>query len=80
MLYNNIIIFAIEISLVFFFFVWIRVTLPRYRYDQLMHIGWKNIIPITFGWFIFIIFFKYLNIGYINNLNYLNFINVYDRT
>jgi NADH-quinone oxidoreductase subunit H len=80
MLYNNIIIFAIEISLVFFFFVWVRVTLPRYRYDQLMHIGWKNIIPITFGWFIFIIFFKYLNIGYINNLNYLNFINVYDRT
>jgi hypothetical protein len=44
-----------------------------------MHIGWKNIIPITFGWFIFIILFKYITINYINYIDYLNFVNVYDR-
>jgi NADH-quinone oxidoreductase subunit H len=77
--YDSILLFALKIGIVFFFFVWVRVTLPRYRYDQLMHIGWKNIIPITFGWFIFIVLFKYLNINYINYIDYLTFINVYDR-
>jgi NADH-quinone oxidoreductase subunit H len=77
--YDSILLFAIKIGIVFFFFVWVRVTLPRYRYDQLMHIGWKNIIPITFGWFIFIVLFKYININYINYIDYLTFINVYDR-
>jgi NADH-quinone oxidoreductase subunit H len=30
-----------------FFFIWIRSTIPRYRYDQLMHLGWKVLIPIS---------------------------------
>ncbi len=37
---------------IFFFlylFVWIRATFPRYRYDQLMAIGWKVLIPIAIG-------------------------------
>lgn len=31
-----------------FFFLWVRAALPRYRYDQLMKLGWKALIPISF--------------------------------
>jgi NADH-quinone oxidoreductase subunit H len=38
-----------------FFFVLVRATLPRYRYDQLMDIGWKIFLPITTGFLFHVI-------------------------
>jgi NADH-quinone oxidoreductase subunit H len=39
--------FLIKICLFLFVFLWTRATLPRYRYDQLMHLGWKVFLPIS---------------------------------
>ena len=33
-------------------FIWIRATFPRYRYDQIMRLGWKVFIPVTMVWII----------------------------
>ena len=41
------------ISFIAFSYVWVRATLPRYRYNQLMSIGWKIFLPITFGLLLF---------------------------
>lgn len=42
--------FALKVSLVLFFFIWTRATLPRFRYDQLMRLGWKVFLPFTLIW------------------------------
>jgi len=39
-----------KISLFLFVFLWLRATFPRYRYDQIMRLGWKVFIPITIVW------------------------------
>jgi NADH-quinone oxidoreductase subunit H len=44
--------FALKIALVLFFFLWIRATFPRYRYDQLMRLGWKVFLPLSLGWLV----------------------------
>jgi len=43
-----------KLVLFLFTYVWLRATLPRYRYDQLMDLGWKILIPIAFGWMLLI--------------------------
>src|SRR5213596_899268 len=39
--------FLIKVAAILFFYVWMRWTLPRYRYDQLMHFGWKVLLPLS---------------------------------
>jgi NADH-quinone oxidoreductase subunit H len=39
--------FAFKIAFVIFLFLWVRATFPRYRYDQLMRLGWKIFLPIS---------------------------------
>ncbi len=42
--------FLLKILVFLFFFLWFRATFPRYRYDQIMRLGWKVFIPITIFW------------------------------
>ena len=44
----------LKIGFVLFLFLWFRATFPRYRYDQIMRLGWKVFIPITLVWIIFV--------------------------
>ena len=56
--------FFIKVGLLLFVFLWVRATLPRFRYDQLMRLGWKVFLPLSLFWvFItatFLIFFDLL--------------------
>jgi len=44
--------FMVKLIVFLFAFVWFRATLPRLRYDQLMDLGWKVLIPLALGWFV----------------------------
>jgi NADH-quinone oxidoreductase subunit H len=46
--------FAAKLAFVLLIFLWIRATFPRYRYDQIMRLGWKVFIPITLIWIVFV--------------------------
>ncbi|MDX2049789.1 MAG: NADH-quinone oxidoreductase subunit NuoH [Rickettsiaceae bacterium] len=50
----GIIWFCIKVCLLLFTFLWIRATLPRYRYDQLMDLGWKFFLPLSLFWVVMI--------------------------
>ena len=46
--------FLLKISFFLFLFIWVRATFPRFRYDQLMRIGWKILLPLSLIWLILI--------------------------
>jgi NADH-quinone oxidoreductase subunit H len=46
--------FLVKIWLFIFFFIWLRGSLPRVRYDQLMKLGWKVLMPISLGWILLV--------------------------
>jgi NADH-quinone oxidoreductase subunit H len=39
--------FALKVLVFVFFFMWVRATMPRFRYDQLMSFGWKFLLPVS---------------------------------
>lgn len=65
-IYNNFFMsffFSLKILLLLFIFIWVRASFPRYRYDQLMRLGWKVFLPLSLFYFIF-----EFSIGYFFNL------------
>src|SRR6185503_21013461 len=42
----SVLVFTAKVVLVLFFYIWVRWTLPRFRYDQLMKLGWKGLVPL----------------------------------
>jgi NADH-quinone oxidoreductase subunit H len=51
---DSIVWLFLKVAFLLFFFLWFRATFPRYRYDQIMRLGWKIFIPITIFWIIFV--------------------------
>ena len=51
---DSIVWLLLKVAFLLFFFLWFRATFPRYRYDQIMRLGWKIFIPITIFWIIFV--------------------------
>jgi NADH-quinone oxidoreductase subunit H len=52
-----------KLSIFIFFYLWIRATFPRYRYDQIMRLGWKILIPVTLVWITVLAFAIHFNVG-----------------
>lgn len=56
-------VFSFKIIFIVFIFILIRATLPRYRYDHLMNIGWKILLPLSLIYFLFVsVYFFLFNI------------------
>ena len=46
--------FLVKMAFMFFVFAWVKATVPRYRYDQLMRLGWKVFLPLSLFWVILV--------------------------
>ena len=46
--------FGLKTAILLFGFIWVRSSVPRYRYDQLMRLGWKIFLPMSLGWVLFV--------------------------
>nr|YP_004734372.1 NADH dehydrogenase subunit 1 [Sesamia inferens]AEI29248.1 NADH dehydrogenase subunit 1 [Sesamia inferens] len=51
-------LFFFKLMLISFIFIWVRGTLPRYRYDKLMYLAWKSYLPISLNFLLFFLGFK----------------------
>jgi NADH-quinone oxidoreductase subunit H len=55
--------FGLKTLFPMFTFLWLRATFPRYRYDQIMRLGWKALIPVTLVWLLVEGFMVYFHVG-----------------
>lgn len=51
--FNSVLWFGIKTLFILFGLIWVRAAFPRYRYDQLMRLGWKVFLPLSLGWVLF---------------------------
>nr|YP_009743822.1 NADH dehydrogenase subunit 1 [Ambulyx substrigilis]QIE12572.1 NADH dehydrogenase subunit 1 [Ambulyx substrigilis] len=51
--------FYLKLSFISFMFIWVRGTLPRYRYDKLMYLAWKSYLPVSLNFLLFFLGFKF---------------------
>nr|UFY98560.1 NADH dehydrogenase subunit 1 [Piophila megastigmata] len=58
-------IFYIKLTFISFLFIWVRGTLPRFRYDKLMYLAWKCFLPFSLNYLLFFIGFKILLLCFI---------------
>nr|AZQ21629.1 NADH dehydrogenase subunit 1 [Mythimna pallidicosta] len=58
--FNLSIFFYLKLSFISFLFIWVRGTLPRYRYDKLMYLAWKSYLPVSLNFLLFFLGFKIL--------------------
>lgn len=56
--YNLTLLFYLKLRLISFIFIWVRGTLPRYRYDKLMYLCWKIYLPVSLNFLLFYIGLK----------------------
>nr|YP_008379176.1 NADH dehydrogenase subunit 1 [Rondotia menciana]AGO20416.1 NADH dehydrogenase subunit 1 [Rondotia menciana] len=56
--YSLSLLFYLKLSLISFLFIWVRGTLPRYRYDKLMYLAWKSYLPISLNYLLLMLGIK----------------------
>nr|YP_010329849.1 NADH dehydrogenase subunit 1 [Amerila alberti]UNP54598.1 NADH dehydrogenase subunit 1 [Amerila alberti] len=56
--FNLNIMFYIKLTMISFLFIWVRGTLPRYRYDKLMYLAWKSYLPVSLNFLLFFLGLK----------------------
>lgn len=54
--------FTIKVWLFMFLFIWLRGSLPRYRYDQFMKFGWQRLIPVALAWIFLLALIRYASV------------------
>nr|YP_010287532.1 NADH dehydrogenase subunit 1 [Dusungwua basinigra]UKT61863.1 NADH dehydrogenase subunit 1 [Dusungwua basinigra] len=58
--YSMSLIFYLKLTIMSFLFIWVRGTLPRYRYDKLMYLAWKSYLPVSLNFLLFFLSIKML--------------------